>query len=130
VRAAKVVECRVWLVSDRAMLSYNKKWRDKAKTTDVLSFPVHQFDARDRLKQKSRSRTLAYSPPLLDLGDVVISKDQALRQAKKFEWNTSYEVLRLFIHGCYHLIGFDHERSREEEHLQSDLEQKTINLVW
>ena len=48
------------------------------------------------------------------LGDVVISVPVARRQAKAFSHSLDEEVLRLLIHGVLHLVGYDHERSRQQ----------------
>ena len=81
-------------VSDRTMRELNLMWRHKRGTTDVLSFPAEQ-DEFERLDGDS-------------LGDVVISIEQAARQAKENELTLEQEVAQLILHGMIHLCGFDH----------------------
>ena len=99
-RALKVVPARgvgatVAFVSDRAMRELNRRWRGKSGTTDVLSFPSGQEEF-----EKGEGVTL---------GDVVISVEQAERQAVEHGLDFDEEVAQLILHGLLHLCGYDHE---------------------
>jgi probable rRNA maturation factor len=85
----------VAFVSDRAMRELNRMWRGKRTTTDVLSFPADQTE----FEKAEGAR----------LGDVVISVEQAGRQAKEHRLNFDHEVAQLIMHGLLHLAGYDHE---------------------
>ena len=82
-------------VSDRAMQALNKRWRGKRGTTDVLSFPAGQEEF-----EKGEGASL---------GDVVISVEQAARQAAEHGLGFENEVEQLILHGLLHLCGYDHE---------------------
>ena len=82
-----VEEASIAFVDDAAMTSLNRKFRHKNKTTDVLTFPG---DA-----------------PFL--GDIVISLDQARRQARDEKHSLATEVRYLLLHGVLHAMGYDHE---------------------
>jgi rRNA maturation RNase YbeY len=84
----------VAFVSDRAMRELNRLWRHKQGTTDVLSFPV----AQDEFEKAEGS----------SLGDVVISVEQAARQAKENGLTLDQEIAQLILHGLIHLCGYDH----------------------
>ena len=84
----------VAFVSDRAMRELNRLWRHKRGTTDVLSFPAEQ----DEFEKMEGSR----------LGDVVISVEQAARQAKENGLTLDQEIAQLILHGLLHLCGYDH----------------------
>ncbi len=84
----------VAFVSDRAMRQLNLMWRHKRGTTDVLSFPAEQ----DEFEQAEGTR----------LGDVVISVEQAARQAKENGLTLDAEIAQLILHGMIHLCGYDH----------------------
>jgi probable rRNA maturation factor len=90
----------VAFVSDRAMRELNRLWRHKQGTTDVLSFPAEQdeFEKVDGPK----------------LGDVVISVEQAARQAKENGLSFVQEVSQLILHGLIHLCGYDHSTDEGE----------------
>lgn len=104
-RALKVVPAggagaTLAFVSDRAMRELNRRWRGKRGTTDVLSFPAGQEEFE---KDEGES-----------LGDVVISVEQAARQAAEHGLEFENEVEQLILHGLLHLCGFDHERDDGE----------------
>src|SRR5688572_1474791 len=82
-------------VSDRVMVDLNRRWRGKRATTDVLSFPAMQeeFEKLGGLR----------------LGEIVISVDQAARQAAEHGLQFDDEVAQLILHGLLHLNGYDHE---------------------
>lgn len=90
----------VAFVSDRKMRELNFEYREKDKTTDVLSFPFEpdEFDF-------SEEETL---------GDIIISAEQAARQAAENDLTFSREVKQLILHGILHLCGFDHETDKGE----------------
>ena len=90
----------VAFVSDRAMRELNRRWRGKAGTTDVLSFPAGQ-DEFEKAEGAS-------------LGDVVVSVEQAARQAAEHGLSFENEVEQLILHGVLHLCGHDHERDGGE----------------
>jgi len=85
----------VAFVSDRAMRDLNRRWRGRVGTTDVLSFPAGQEEF-----EKGEG---------LSLGDVVISVEQAARQAAEHGLDFEGEVRQLILHGLLHLCGYDHE---------------------
>jgi rRNA maturation RNase YbeY len=81
-------------VSDKKMRELNLKFRGKDKTTDVLSFP-YESDEFDFEKNR--------------LGDIVISTEQAVRQAGENDLDFETEIKQLILHGVLHLAGYDHE---------------------
>lgn len=117
VKALKVVPAEgagvtVAFISDRMMRQLNRQWRGKRGTTDVLSFPSAQ-DEFEKLEGAS-------------LGDVVISVEQAARQATEHGLGFDEEVAQLILHGVLHLCGYDHETddgemNRLELHLRRRL---------
>ena len=91
------VEISLAIVGDRKMRVLNKKYRDKDKTTDVLSFSQVEGEGNN-------------SPDnILRLGDVVVSYPQARKNAKDKETLVDEEINFLFRHGLLHLLGIHHE---------------------
>lgn len=89
-------ELTVALVSDRASRELNRKYRGVDRATDVLSFP---------------SAPAAAGPaPRPHLGDIVIARGVARRQAREQAHAESTEWRVLALHGLLHLLGYDHER--------------------
>ena len=109
------MELSLHLVGDHKMKALNDKYRQRASTTDVLSFPVHED-----LKKEEKPL------PLVNLGDIMISLPQAEKQAKDHRITVSQEVLHLTVHGFLHLLGFDHKLDREATQMEN-LERQLID---
>ena len=88
----------VAFVSDDRMWKLNSTFRGKNLTTDVLSFP-QEAEPHDQ-------------PDFL--GDIVISVDQAQKQAKENNLTLENETKQLILHGLLHLCGYDHETDKGE----------------
>jgi probable rRNA maturation factor len=95
-----VRQISVSLIGDKEMKVLNSAYRGKDKPTDVLSFAALEGLSLKELSQSGVEYTL---------GDLVISLDTAVVQAKRYRWSESEEILRLLIHGILHLLGYDHE---------------------
>jgi probable rRNA maturation factor len=89
----------ITFVSDAEMCKLNRQFRGKNMTTDVLSFPFEadEFDADKDF-----------------LGDIVISIEQAERQAIENNLSLENEVFQLILHGILHLLGYNHETDNGE----------------
>ena len=86
-------------VSDRKMRELNRMFRGKNTTTDVLSFPSEP----DEFEESENN-----------LGDIVISLEQAERQADENNLSFELEIKQLILHGILHLCGYDHETDAGE----------------
>ncbi|HVG24374.1 MAG TPA: rRNA maturation RNase YbeY [Thermoanaerobaculia bacterium] len=98
----EISEVSIALVTDETMIGLNRKFRKKGKTTDVLTFPAD--DSYNDPAEKGRR----------PLGDIVISVDQARRQAVDEKHSLATEVRYLILHGLLHSLGYDHETDRGE----------------
>lgn len=85
------------LVTDATMKKMNTLYRRKATTTDVLSFAYVE------------SGTPVFPGELA--GEIVISYQQARRQAKQVGLKIRDELAILTVHGALHILGYDHEKS-------------------
>jgi len=101
-------EVSLLFVSDSRMRELNRRYRRLDQTTDVLSFPLQEFQSGKKTPGFQKS-------PLILLGDVVISIPMALKQAQNEGRSADEEILTLLIHGVLHLVGYDHETSLREE---------------
>ena len=117
------VEVQLTLCGNRKIQTLNKDYRGKDKPTDVLSFPVH-----DTLRRGQRDDEFFFD--VLNIGDIIISRDVARRQAKDFDISLSQEVIHLIVHGFLHLCGYDHELSKEEHELMFGIEQKLVASIY
>ncbi len=91
----EISEVSVAFVDDEAMRNLNRQFRKKNKTTDVLTFPADDSDADPNASGRP-------------LGDIVISIDQARRQAADQKHSLATEVRYLILHGILHALGYDH----------------------
>ncbi|HEX2121167.1 MAG TPA: rRNA maturation RNase YbeY [Thermoanaerobaculia bacterium] len=97
----EVGDVTIAFVDDETMAGLNRKFRHKSKTTDVLTFPADD----------SYGEPSAHGRPL---GDIVISVDQARRQAADEKHSLATEVRYLIVHGILHSLGYDHETDNGE----------------
>jgi probable rRNA maturation factor len=93
----------VAFISDRRMKELNGFFRGKDSTTDVLSFP-HETESFEQPDSDGQNY----------LGDIVISAEQAQRQAKDNKLTLDDEIRQLILHGLLHLCGYDHETDNGE----------------
>jgi probable rRNA maturation factor len=93
----------VILTSDAAVRALNRRYRGEDRPTDVLSFPLDVETVRG--KRPSRRRTV---PPAY-LGDIVIARGVARRQARTAAHSADTEMRLLALHGLLHLLGYSHD---------------------
>ena len=89
----KPVIVSISIVDDAAIRKLNKKHRGKDEPTDVLSFDINEDDGEGNYY----------------LGDVVVNREQAARQAEEYENSVEKEVAELVEHGVLHLLGVHHD---------------------
>lgn len=94
-------------VTDDRMQELNKMYRGKDKVTDVLSFSYVDDEYAETL------------------GDVVISPEQARRQAEE---GLRHELVTLLVHGILHAFGYDHE-TEEDASVMFPLQDKIIDTI-
>lgn len=87
----------VLLTSNAEMQSLNQRFRKKEKATDVLSFPAGPGSPRKRFS-----------------GEIAISAEIAMQNARALDHTAAQEVKILVLHGILHLRGYDHECDRGE----------------
>jgi probable rRNA maturation factor len=93
------------LVSDRRVRILNRQYRGVDRATDVLSFPAGDGISVEPGRQSRRT---------VFLGDIVIARGVAARQARAAGHGESTEWRVLALHGLLHLIGYDHEQDEGE----------------
>ena len=99
-------EINVLVTNDRGIRAINQASRGIDKATDVLSFPMFQLEPGNPPQDWD-----AYMDPeteMCPLGDMAISLERAIPQAKEFGHSTRREVGYLTIHSMLHLLGYDH----------------------
>ena len=99
-------EINVLVTNDRGIHAINKASRNIDRPTDVLSFPMFQLDAGN--PPKDWAEYLDPETGLCPLGDMCLSLERAMAQAKEFGHPTRREIGYLTIHSMLHLLGYDH----------------------
>ena len=98
----KNVLFNVIIIDNDSIHKINKKYRNIDRETDVITFALEdnkQIDTKD----------------VRVLGDIYISYDRVISQAKEYNHSTRREICFLAVHGLLHLLGYDHMNKKDEE---------------
>lgn len=112
-------EVSVTFTDNAHIHAMNLEHRGVDKHTDVLSFPMYE---KEELAELSGYESVM-------LGDIVISLERAREQAKEIGNSALREVAFLAIHSTLHLLGYDHERSPEDDEEQCALQREIIETI-
>jgi len=117
----KKIFITILLSNNKNIKKINKKFRNKNKATDILSFPN---------EEKFNKKKSTY------LGDIVISYDYINRPKTLNNLDFRNKLIRIFIHGFLHLLNYDHiklkdfkKMLKEEEKIFKNLEPKIKKIV-
>ena len=116
-------EVSVTVVDDKEIQEINKIYRNIDKATDVLSFPMYEYEKAADFDNLDDSAFNPESGELL-LGDIVISAEKVTAQAKEYGHSKEREFAFLLVQSMLHLLGYDH--MEEEERLVMESKQKEI----
>lgn len=115
----KSAEVSVSFVDNNEIRRLNRLYRDKDKPTDVLSFPLGENGVYDVNNETGA----------VLLGDVVISIETAIKQAKMYNHPLEREVGFLTVHSMLHLLGYDHETSPLEAERMHEKEEMVLERL-
>ena len=110
----------VAFIGDSRMKQLNELFRNKPTTTDVLSFPHEpdEFNSASSPPYEGGVDAASADGVVLStaifLGDIVISAEQAAKQAAENGLSLDAEIKQLILHGLLHLCGHDHETDNGE----------------
>lgn len=114
-------EVSVTFTDNEGIREFNNKFRQIDRPTDVLSFPLFDFDGDSD------------EPPVDDimnmLGDIVISLEKAKEQSEEFGHSFEREVAFLCVHSMLHLLGYDHETSEEDDKNMRARQSEIMNII-
>lgn len=100
-------EISMSVVSKQQIRELNRIYRGVDRDTDVLSFPMTEdFEA-------------AAEQPYIMLGDVVICMEKAKEQAEEYGHTLKREIVYLFVHSVFHLLGYDHMSDDEKAEMRA-----------
>jgi len=109
----------VTFTDNEGIRKLNREYRNKDSVTDVLSFPMYDFHAGEQPLPGQRA----------ELGDIVLSLERAEEQAKELGHSFAREAAFLCIHSLLHLLGYDHERSAEDEEEMCLRQRDILNVI-
>ena len=117
----KNVSLTILLSNNKNIKKLNKKFRNKNKSTDVLSFPS---------EKKINIKKSPY------IGDIVVSYEFLNKPKALSVLEFKNKITKVFIHGFLHLLGYDHIKLKdfkemliEEEKIYQTIEKKIVKLV-
>ena len=94
----KKISLSLLLSNNKCIKKLNKHFRNKNKATDILSFPLNE-------KKKILKQTY--------IGDIVISYDFIDKPKSQDSKVFKQKLIKIFIHGFLHLLGFDHVKNKD-----------------
>lgn len=106
------IEVAIRLTSDDAVHALNHQYRGKDKPTNVLSFPMIQPDLLDTVTDNSDDGEVL-------LGDIVLAHGICATEAQERGIPIESHASHLIVHGCLHLLGFDHQGDAEAEAMEA-----------
>ncbi len=109
----------VTLVDNEAIREINREHRNIDSATDVLSFPLGDDESFDTDPETGA----------ILLGDIVISLERAAEQAREYGHSFRREVAFLITHSLFHLLGYDHVDSEEDEKLMFGKQEKVLEAL-
>ena len=112
-------EVSVTFCDNEYIRGLNKEFRHVDKHTDVLSFPMYEDGEFDEVECSMGAV----------LGDIVISLERAREQAEEIGNTFFREVAFLTVHSVLHLLGYDHERSPEDDEEQCSRQKEIMENI-
>ncbi len=113
-------EISVTIVDDERIHEINKEFREIDRSTDVLSFPLNEFEkAADWQNFDEDKASFNYDTGELMLGDIILSAEHIIKQANEYGHTRKRELAFLVIHSILHLLGYDHMTKEDEEEMFS-----------
>ncbi len=107
-------EISVMFTDNEEIRTLNKLHRSIDRETDVLSFPLFEYDEEGYIIEEE----MEVNPEGdLLLGDIVISLEKAAEQAEEYGHSMDREVGFLTVHSMLHLFGYDHMTPEDEEEM-------------
>lgn len=117
-------EISVTLTDNAAIREINREQRGIDKATDVLSFPMLEFD-----EDGQADGEYEMDGDLVMLGDIVISMERAREQSEEYGHSMLREVAFLTAHSMLHLLGYDHVDDKAGEEIMCEKQEKVLNLL-
>lgn len=114
-------EVNVIITDNEEIQAINKEYRKIDAPTDVLSFPLVDYETPADFDHVEDSVEDYFDPDTgeLLLGDIIVSVDKVEEQAEKYGHSTTRELAFLVAHSMLHLCGYDHIDEEEREEMEA-----------
>lgn len=114
-------EVNVILTDNDAIQEINREYRQIDAPTDVLSFPMIEYETESDFSHVEDSVEDFFNPESgeLILGDIIISVEKVIEQAEKYGHSKERELAFLIAHSMLHLCGYDHMDDEERERMEA-----------
>ena len=117
-------EISITLVENERIREINSEQRGIDRVTDVLSFPMLEFDENGEAYADFDS-----DGDFVLLGDIVISPERAVQQAEEYGHSYMREMAFLTAHSMLHLLGYDHVDSAEDEKIMCEKQEAVLQSL-
>ncbi|MCC8159982.1 MAG: rRNA maturation RNase YbeY [Oscillospiraceae bacterium] len=114
----------VTLVDNETIRQINKEQRNIDSATDVLSFPMLEFDS-----EGNADGEYDMDGDYVVLGDIVISMERAREQSEEYGHSFLRETAFLTAHSMLHLLGYDHIDDKEGEEIMCEKQEKVLTSL-
>lgn len=114
-------EVNVILTDNESIREINRDYRKIDAPTDVLSFPMIEFETESNFDHVEDAVEDFFHPETgeLILGDIIISVEKVEEQAEKYGHSRERELAFLLAHSMLHLCGYDHMDEAEREIMET-----------
>lgn len=122
-------EISIVITDNASICDVNNEFRNIDKSTDVLSFPMIDFDTPSDFKKLSGLREY-FNPESLELmlGDIMVSVEKVISQADEYGHSRERELAFLIVHSMLHLFGYDHIEDNERIKMEKLQENILVNV--
>lgn len=114
----------VMITDNENIRELNREHRDIDRATDVLSFPMLELSPGEKIEVSPLE--IDPSTGAVMLGDIAISLERMREQAEEYGHSEERELSFLTVHGMLHLLGYDHEKSEEDEKLHFSRQEEIL----
>ena len=119
------VQISLTFTDNAGIKEMNAEYRDIDRATDVLSFPMLDFEEPGKPIEDSADKDGSF----ILLGDIVISLERAREQAEEYGHTFRREVAFLTAHSMLHLLGYDHVDDPEGEKIMFAKQDEILNIL-
>ena len=113
----------ITLTTPENIRTYNNKYRNIDKETDVLSFPMFEKNELEEIVKAKKKNIIKEV-----LGDCIISVQRVEEQTQEYGHSFERELSYMVVHSFYHLMGYDHMEEEEKKEMRKKEESVLIKL--